>query len=132
MLNMNSIQDTVQVSVTPNIMNTNVLVEKEQSIEEHDNIPGFRDHSVYLHCDICSRKYFIDTSAGIRNWRIVQKRVNRMKTQPYICRVHIENFRNFHSVDFSLGEKQVLIGENAVGKSNYYLREFIPLVDLHA
>lgn len=87
-------------------------------IEEHDNIPGFRNHSVYLHCDICSRKYFIDTSAGIRNWRIVQKRVNRMKTQPYICRVHIENFRNFHSVDFSLSEKQVLIGENAVGKSN--------------
>lgn len=87
-------------------------------IEEHDNIPGFRNHSVYLHCDICSRKYFIGTSAGIRNWRIVQKRVNRMKTQPYICRVHIENFRNFHSVDFSLGEKQVLIGENAVGKSN--------------
>ena len=41
-----------------------------------------------------------------------------MKTQPYICRVHIENFRNFHSVDFRLGEKQVLIGENAVGKSN--------------
>lgn len=41
-----------------------------------------------------------------------------MKTQPYICRVHIENFRNFHSVDFRLSEKQVLIGENAVGKSN--------------
>lgn len=41
-----------------------------------------------------------------------------MKTQPYICRVHIENFRNFHSVDFSLDEKQVLIGENAVDKSN--------------
>ena len=28
-----SIQDTVQVSVTPNIMNTNVLVEKEQSLK---------------------------------------------------------------------------------------------------
>jgi putative ATP-dependent endonuclease of OLD family len=41
-----------------------------------------------------------------------------MNTQPYICRVHIENFRNFHSVDFRLCEKQVLIGENAVGKSN--------------
>lgn len=41
-----------------------------------------------------------------------------MKTQPYICRVHIENFRNFRSVDFRLSEKQVLIGENAVGKSN--------------
>ncbi len=33
LLNMNSIQDTVQVSVTPNIMNTNVLVEKEQSLK---------------------------------------------------------------------------------------------------
>lgn len=42
-----------------------------------------------------------------------------MKTQPYICRVHIENFRNFHSVDFRLSDKQVLIGENAVGKSNF-------------
>lgn len=41
-----------------------------------------------------------------------------MKTQPYVCQIHIENFRNFHSVDFCLGEKQVLIGENAVGKSN--------------
>lgn len=41
-----------------------------------------------------------------------------MKTQPYICRVNIENFRNFRSADFRLGEKQVFIGENAVGKSN--------------
>lgn len=41
-----------------------------------------------------------------------------MKTQPYICRIHIENFRNFRSVDFYLSEKQVLIGENSVGKSN--------------
>lgn len=41
-----------------------------------------------------------------------------MNTQPYICRVHIENFRNFHNEDFSLKDKQVLIGENAVGKSN--------------
>ena len=41
-----------------------------------------------------------------------------MKTQPYICRIHIENFRNFHSADFNLSDKQVLIGENAVGKSN--------------
>ena len=74
-------------------------------IEEHDNIPGFREHSVYLHCTTCSKEYIIDTSAGTRNWKIVRKKVNRMKTQPYICRVHIENFRNFHSADFSLGEK---------------------------
>lgn len=41
-----------------------------------------------------------------------------MKTQPYICKVHIENFRNFRCADFYLNEKQVILGENAVGKSN--------------
>lgn len=41
-----------------------------------------------------------------------------MNTQPYICKVHIENFRNFRCADFYLNEKQVIIGENAVGKSN--------------
>ena len=35
-------------------------------IEEHDNIPGFREHSVYLHCTTCSKEYIIDTSAGTR------------------------------------------------------------------
>jgi len=41
-----------------------------------------------------------------------------MNTQPYICKVNIENFRNFRCADFWLNEKQVIIGENAVGKSN--------------
>jgi putative ATP-dependent endonuclease of the OLD family len=38
---------------------------------------------------------------------------------PYISRVQIENFRNFKSVDVVLGHKQVLIGENNVGKTNF-------------
>lgn len=96
-------------------------------VEEHDNIPGFREHDVYLLCAKCRKAYVIDTSLGIRNWRIVRKEgekldthqaVKKVKTQPYISRIHIENFRNFHSVDFALGDKQVIIGENAVGKSN--------------
>lgn len=96
-------------------------------IEEHDNIPGFREHAVYLLCEMCEKTYVIDTSLGVRNWRIVKKEdatmgvqqdVKKVKTQPYISRIHIENFRNFHSVDFVLGDKQVIIGENAVGKSN--------------
>jgi putative ATP-dependent endonuclease of OLD family len=96
-------------------------------VEEHDNIPGFREHDVYLLCAKCRKAYVIDTSLGIRNWRIVRKEgekldthqaVKKAKTQPYISRIHIENFRNFHSVDFALGDKQVIIGENAVGKSN--------------
>jgi putative ATP-dependent endonuclease of OLD family len=32
--------------------------------------------------------------------------------------MHIKNFRNFHDADFRLRAKQVIIGENAVGKSN--------------
>lgn len=41
-----------------------------------------------------------------------------MNNQPYICKIHIENFRNFRCADFWLNKKQVIIGENAVGKSN--------------
>lgn len=94
-------------------------------VEEHDNIPGFREHSVNLYCDECSKIYDIDTSLGVRGWTIIKKEKKveelmqkRIRTQPYICKIHIENFRNFHHVDFSLNEKQVIIGENAVGKSN--------------
>ena len=36
-------------------------------VEEHDNIPGFRDHDVYISCEKCKRKYILDISKGIRN-----------------------------------------------------------------
>lgn len=93
---------------------------KGKIIEEHDNIPGHRDHDVALCCDKCNSLYEIDTSRGVRNWQLVSKKVKQRKIHPYICRVHIENFRNFHTVDFRLDEKQVLIGENSVGKSNLF------------
>ena len=38
--------------------------------------------------------------------------------QPNICKIHIKNYRNFSSVTFDLSDKQVIIGENNVGKSN--------------
>lgn len=38
---------------------------------------------------------------------------------PYISRVQIKNFRNFLDVDVALDHKQVIIGENNVGKSNF-------------
>lgn len=34
----------------------------------------------------------------------------------YISRVKIKNFRNFKDVDVNLGHKEVIIGENNVGK----------------
>lgn len=37
---------------------------------------------------------------------------------PFISRVVIKNFRNFKELDISLTHKQVLIGENNVGKTN--------------
>jgi hypothetical protein len=44
-------------------------------VEEHDNVPGFRDHSVMLLCKRCSEKYTLDTSNGVRNWQVVEKDV---------------------------------------------------------
>ncbi|AYZ11535.1 DUF2813 domain-containing protein [Chryseobacterium arthrosphaerae] len=38
---------------------------------------------------------------------------------PYISRVQIKNFRNFLDVDVTLDHKQVIIGENNVGKTNF-------------
>src|SRR5579875_2344400 len=38
---------------------------------------------------------------------------------PYISRVKIKNFRNFKDVDVTLSHKQVIIGENNVGKTNF-------------
>lgn len=37
---------------------------------------------------------------------------------PYISRVRIKNFRNFKDIDIKLSHKQVIIGENNVGKTN--------------
>jgi putative ATP-dependent endonuclease of OLD family len=41
-----------------------------------------------------------------------------------ISRIHIENFRNFASIDMKLGKHAVIVGENKIGKSNllYALR----------
>lgn len=38
---------------------------------------------------------------------------------PYISRVVIKNFRNFKEADVKLDHKQVIIGENNIGKSNF-------------
>lgn len=48
---------------------------KGQIVEEHDNIPGFRDHDVYLSCDDCKQKYELDTSNGVRSWKLIEKSI---------------------------------------------------------
>ena len=42
-----------------------------------------------------------------------------MKSLLFISRVVIKNFRNFKNVDVCLGHKQIIIGENNVGKTNF-------------
>jgi len=46
---------------------------KGKVIEVHDNIPGFREHDVYIVCKDCSKKYDINTSKGTRGWELVEK-----------------------------------------------------------
>lgn len=41
-------------------------------IEEHDNIPGFREHDVYIRCERCSENYRIDKSNGTYTWELIQ------------------------------------------------------------
>lgn len=35
-----------------------------------------------------------------------------------LSRINIENFRNFRSLEIEVGQSIVIVGENAVGKSN--------------
>ena len=51
----------------------NCLCGKGMIIEEHDNIPGFREHDVWINCECCHKKYKLDTSKGVGAWRIVAK-----------------------------------------------------------
>lgn len=42
-----------------------------------------------------------------------------IRNAPHISRVQIQNFRNFNYIDAKLSHKQVIIGENNVGKTNF-------------
>lgn len=46
---------------------------------------------------------------------------NIMQTSrsPYISKIKIKNFRNYKDIDVTLNHKQIIIGENNVGKTNF-------------
>lgn len=46
---------------------------KGKIIETHDNIPGFRDHDVFLSCDECKTKYEFESGLPTRNWNLIEK-----------------------------------------------------------
>lgn len=37
-------------------------------IEEHDNVPGFRDHDVHIDCDRCRTEWRFADGRDVRNW----------------------------------------------------------------
>ena len=40
--------------------------------EEHENIPGFREHDVYMCCEKCQEKWKLDISKGVRCWELLE------------------------------------------------------------
>lgn len=46
---------------------------KGKIVDDHDDIPGFRSHDIFIACDECREKYDIDRSRGASNWRLVEK-----------------------------------------------------------
>lgn len=42
-------------------------------LEDHDNIPGFRNHDVIIECDTCKEAWDVDMSKGVRSWELVPK-----------------------------------------------------------
>lgn len=42
-------------------------------IEEHDDVPGFRNHQVWMECDCCSELFDFDLSGGVSSWELVEK-----------------------------------------------------------
>lgn len=39
-------------------------------VEEHDNVPGFREHDVLMHCDRCRAEWRFVDGRGVRNWAL--------------------------------------------------------------
>ncbi|WP_346655603.1 ATP-dependent nuclease [Lysinibacillus sphaericus] len=47
------------------------------------------------------------------------RKISNLLKSPYISKVKIKNFRNFLDVEVNLNHKQVIIGENNIGKTNF-------------
>ena len=39
-------------------------------IEDHDNIPGFREHDVWIACDKCRAEWRFVERRGVRDWAL--------------------------------------------------------------
>lgn len=44
-----------------------------QIVEEHDNIPGFRDHSVMIQCEKCRSEWQFVEGKSTREWELEPK-----------------------------------------------------------
>lgn len=83
-------------------------------IEEHDNIPGFREHDVFIECSYCNKLFSINPLNSVRDWKLdgfFAKGLTNSKIRldkglkNFDVGVSLINFFEFLSWTFSIREK---------------------------
>lgn len=83
-------------------------------IEQHDNIPGFREHDVFINCSYCNKIFSLNTLSGVRNWKLdglFVKGITNSKIRlddglkNFDIDISLINFFEFLSWAFSIREK---------------------------
>ena len=83
-------------------------------IEEHDNIPGFREHDVFINCSYCNKLFSVNTLNSVRDWKLdgfFAKGLTKSKIrldeglENFDLGISLINFFEFLSWTFSIREK---------------------------
>ncbi len=83
-------------------------------IEEHDNIPGFREHDVFVNCSYCNKLFSVNTLSSVRDWKLdgfFVKGLTNSKIRldeglkNFDVGISLINFFEFLSWTFSIREK---------------------------
>ncbi len=83
-------------------------------IEEHDNIPGFREHDVFINCSYCNKLFSVNTLNSVRDWKLdgfFVKGLTNSKIRldeglkNFDVGISLINFFEFLSWTFSIREK---------------------------
>ena len=87
---------------------------KGNIIEEHDNIPGFREHDVFINCSYCNKLFSVNTLNSVRDWKLdgfFIKGLTNSKIrldeglENFDVGISLMNFFEFLSWTFSIREK---------------------------
>ena len=94
---------------------------KGNIIEEHDNIPGFREHDIFINCSYCNKLFSVNTLSSVRDWKLdgfFAKGLTNSKIRldeglkNFDVGISLINFFEFLSWTFSIREKFNIKKEN--------------------